>query len=103
MKISACKESLQDRLLKSIRTTAERFFKIVPLILGMLLLISLLRNLLSGQITVGLFGYHPLSDTLLGAAIGSAAFGHPLISYVLGGELLRGGVHLAAVTALIVA
>jgi hypothetical protein len=39
---------------------------------------------------------------LLGASIGSIAVGHPLASYLLGGELLRSGVGLIAVTALLV-
>ncbi len=43
-----------------------------------------------------------MPDVLLGAGIGSVAAGHPVVSYVLGGELLGAGVSLLAVTALIV-
>ena len=48
------------------------------------------------------FGRHEILDVLIGAVVGSVAAGHPLASYVLGGELLEGGVSLLAVTALIV-
>jgi hypothetical protein len=40
---------------------------------------------------------------LVGAVLGSVAAGNPLAGYILGGELLAGGVSLIAVTALIVA
>ena len=43
-----------------------------------------------------------LADGLVGAGIGSISIGNPLISYVLGGELLDQGVSLLAVTALLV-
>jgi len=68
----------------------------------MLLLTSLAITIFPEQISLGLFGQHDFIDVLLGASIGSVAAGHPLASYVLGGELLAGGVSLYAVTALIV-
>ncbi len=42
------------------------------------------------------------TDGLVGAGIGSISIGNPLVSYVLGGELLDQGVSLMAVTALLV-
>jgi hypothetical protein len=68
----------------------------------MLLLTSLLITVFPEQISAGLFGNGDIIDTLLGASIGSIAAGHPLASYLLGGELLSGGVSLLAVTALVV-
>jgi hypothetical protein len=68
----------------------------------MLLLTSLLITVFPDQISTGLFGNGDIIDTLLGASIGSIAAGHPLASYLLGGELLGGGVSLIAVTALVV-
>jgi len=41
-------------------------------------------------------------DGLIGGGVGSISIGNPLVSYVLGGELLGQGVSLMAVTALIV-
>ena len=38
---------------------------------------------------------------LIGTFIGSIAAGNPVTSYILGGELLKGGISLFAVTALI--
>jgi hypothetical protein len=91
-------EGLRPALLK----TARAFVALVPMLLGMLLLISLLLSLFPDAISARLFGHGTLLDTLLGAGLGSAAIGQPMISYILGGELLAAGVGLAAVTALLV-
>ena len=90
---------IKDNLRKTIKT----FTNVVPIIVGMLLLTSLLITVFPEQISAGLFGNGDILDTLLGASFGSIAIGHPLASYLLGGELLGGGVGLIAVTALVVA
>ncbi len=74
----------------------------LPIIVGMLLLTSLVVTLFPEQITAGLFGNGDILDSLVAASIGSIAAAHPLASYLLGGELLAGGVGLIAVTALLV-
>ena len=78
------------------------FGQVLPIVIGMLLLTSLAVTAFPKDISVGFFSGDPLSDAIRGAAIGSIAAGHPLASYILGGELLSGGVSLFAVTALIV-
>ena len=72
------------------------------MIAGMLLLTSLALTLFSPQQFARLFGHNDMLDALLAAALGSIAAGPPLASYLLGGELLGGGVSLLAVTALVV-
>jgi len=89
---------LKQCLLKTIRT----FIDILPIIIGMLLATSLVITLFPEEISTGLFGKGDIPDAMLGATIGSIAAGHPLASYLLGGELLSGGVSLIAVTALLV-
>ncbi|MGD8484357.1 MAG: hypothetical protein PVF81_05805 [Thioalkalispiraceae bacterium] len=68
----------------------------------MLLLTSLVVSTFPEQLSTQLFGKNSFLDALLGATLGGVAAGHPLVSYVLGGELLNSGVSLIAVTALIV-
>lgn len=92
----------RDRLSGSLRKTTRAFINLLPIIIGMLLLTSLAATALPDKISAGLFGGHAGLDALLGAAAGSIAIGHPLASYLLGGELLNSGVSLIAVTALIV-
>jgi len=92
----------ENHLTDSFKKTTRTFINVVPIIVGMLLLTSLLITVFPEQISAGLFGNGDIIDTLLGASIGSIAAGHPLASYLLGGELLSGGVSLLAVTALVV-
>jgi hypothetical protein len=68
----------------------------------MLLLTSLVIELFPEQLSTSLFGKNSVIDAWLGATIGGIAAGHPLVSYMLGGELQNSGVSLFAVTALIV-
>ncbi len=91
-----------NSLKPSLQKTFRMFVQVLPIILGMLLLTSLAISAFPKDISVGFFSGNPLSDTIRGAALGSIAAGHPLASYILGGELLSGGVSLFAVTALIV-
>lgn len=91
-----------ERLQPAFRKTLASFATMLPLLLGMLALISLLLALFPDAVSARLFGNGTLADTLLGAVLGGIAIGQPLISYALGGELLGAGVGLAAVTALIV-
>lgn len=93
---------LRHRLETSLRKSARTFVNLLPIIVGMLLLTSLVVTLFPDQVSAGLFAGNDAQDALIGASLGSVAAGHPLASYLLGGELLRSGVSLVAVTALIV-
>jgi uncharacterized membrane protein YraQ (UPF0718 family) len=93
---------LKERLKKSAQKTLHTFFNLLPVITGMLLLTSLAVTLFPKKMSTEIFGAHAFVDVLLGAFVGSVAAGNPLTSYILGGELLAGGVSLFAVTALIV-
>lgn len=86
----------------SLEKTGRTFGQALPVIAGMLLLTSLALTLFSPQQFARLFGRNDTLDALLAAALGSIAAGPPLASYLLGGELLGGGVSLLAVTALVV-
>lgn len=89
-------------LTRSFKKTARTFVNLLPIIVGMLLLMSLAVTVFPEQISAGLFGNSDALDALIGASVGSIALGPPLASYLLGGELLKSGVSLVAVTALIV-
>lgn len=92
----------ENQLKAGLRKTIRTFVNILPIIAGMLLATSLLVTLFPQAIFAGLFGNGDIVDAVSGAAIGSIAAGHPLASYLLGGELLGGGVGLIAVTAMLV-
>jgi hypothetical protein len=93
---------VESTLKDSFRKTVRTFINVLPIIVGMILMTSLVVTVFPEQISAGLFGNGDVLDTLLGASIGSIAAGHPVASYLLGGELLGGEVGLIAVTALVV-
>jgi hypothetical protein len=75
---------------------------LLPFLVGTVLLTGLVAEFLPAAALAEWFGRNQLLDASIGAAAGSVAIGNPLISYVLGGELLDSGVSLVAVTALLV-
>ena len=90
------------RMISSAIKTVSMFAGTLPIIVAVVLLTGLMIEFLPTDILSGLFGKSNLLDALAGATFGSVAAGHPLTSYVLGGELLAKGVSLVAVTALLV-
>jgi hypothetical protein len=90
------------QLKHSLNKTLGSFISILPIITGMLLLTSWLLVIMPDKLATSLFSGNAFFDTLLAATFGSIAVGHPLVSYVLGGELRDAGVSLLPVTAFIV-
>ncbi len=78
------------------------FTRMLPILLGVVLLSGLLAELVSAAAITRLMGGNDFIDALIGTIAGSVAAGHPATAYVLSGELLTQGVSLTAVTALIV-
>jgi len=84
--------------------TAKSFKGFIPILLGMLLLISIIITITPwDSIRMNIFTGNPFIDSLVGALFGSVAAGNPLTSYIIGGELLRQGISLVAITAFILA
>jgi len=92
----------KERLIQSIKKTASMFIGMLPILVGVILLTGLILELLPSDKAAEWFGKNNVLDALIGATLGSVAAGHPLTSYVLGGELLANGISLVAVTALLV-
>jgi len=92
----------RELLISSTKKTASMFAGMLPILLGVILLTGLLLEILPIDKVSDWFGQNILYDSLIGATLGSISAGHPLTSYVLGGELLTQGVSLVAVTALLV-
>jgi len=91
---------------KSIVGSFYRAFKslgsALPMLLGIVLLLGLLLTCVSTQFIESVFMGELLRDTVIGSAIGSIAAGNPITSYIIGGELMKAGVSLFAITAFIV-
>ena len=93
------KKEVKQAILK----TLKFMLKIFPILLGVLLLISLANVIVPKQIYTKIFQKKLIPDSFIGSALGSILAGNPITSYIIGGELLKQGVSLSAVTAFIVA
>jgi len=85
---------------KAFFKTTQVFKTVVPMLTGVLLLVSLLHQFFKNNYKYWFSG-NLILDPLIGAIAGSISFGMPVTSYVAGGELLHAGVSLLAVTAFI--
>ena len=88
---------------KSIKKAARTLWKSAPVLLGVILLVSLANTLIPKEAYTMLFRNIPLIDSFIGGALGSVLAGNPVTSYIIGGEMLKQGVSLSAVTAFLIA
>ena len=85
---------------KAVFKTVQSFKTSLPIMIGILLLINLI-NLFARDYYSKLFTGNLILDPLIGALAGSFSFGIPITSYIVGGELLKEGISLIAITAFI--
>jgi uncharacterized membrane protein YraQ (UPF0718 family) len=92
---------------KSIKEAVEKsgkgLWRAFPMILGTILLVSLINSIIPKSFYTKIFQKNILLDSFIGDIIGSISAGNPATSYIFGGELLKQGISLIAVTAFIVA
>lgn len=91
----------QKRLRQSTLKALRNIFFSLPILIGVMLLVSLTKTFFSGALS-SFFQGNIIIDSLIGSVLGSILSGNPITSYVLGGELLSQGVSLLAVTAFII-
>ena len=94
---------MKNKAVYAWQKTKQTIVATLPLVVGILLLISCLSLLLKSSLLVVLFKNNIFSDSFIGAIIGSLAAGNPITSYVLAGEFMEINISLAAVTAFIIA
>ena len=87
---------------ESIIKASKSLVKVLPLILGTVLFVSLLTTVVPESFYTKFFNKNIIFDSFVGAMIGSISAGTPIISYILGGEMLKQGISLIAVTAFLV-
>ncbi|MBN2096307.1 hypothetical protein JW752_02800 [Candidatus Peregrinibacteria bacterium] len=86
---------------KAFGQTLKSFSQMFPIIIGVVMLVSLFLALVPAAFYAKVFTGSDWIDPLVGALVGSISSGNPVVSYILGGELLSQGVSLIAVTAFI--
>lgn len=85
------------------KNTWNGFKQAFPILAGVILLVGLANALVPPELYGRIFTGNVIIDPVVGAVLGSVAAGNPITSYIIGGELLKQGVSLLAVTAFIVA
>lgn len=93
------KEAARPAFLKVFQKSTLSFVAVMPLLLGVIGLVGLFQTLVTPQMLASLFRGQPLADTLIGTLSGAISSGNPIVSYLIGGELLQQGISLYAVTA----
>ena len=86
---------------KVLQKSSLSFGAMTPLLLGIIGMVGLFQVLVTPKMIASLFQDNHLFNTFIGTLIGSTAAGNPIVSYLIGGELLSQGVSLYAVTAFI--
>ena len=92
----------QKSLIRSIIKSAKGFLYMTPMLLGVILAMGLFQTYVTRDMLRNLFSGTPFYDMLIGVAAGGVSAGQPVASYIIGGELLEGGVGVYAVAAFIV-
>jgi uncharacterized membrane protein YraQ (UPF0718 family) len=96
---------MMDRMsvVQALKISAHQMANLLPIFIGVILCIGLFTTFISEAFLSSIFSGNPTVDTLLGAGLGSVFTGNPINSYIIGGEFLKYGVSLMAVTAFITA
>ncbi len=93
----------ESHLLVSLRQTLRAFWRLLPVLAGVLLLAGMIAQLVPRLVQAGVFGRGAWLDAFTAAGVASVATGQPVVSYILAGELQKAGVELLAVTAFLTA
>jgi uncharacterized membrane protein YraQ (UPF0718 family) len=92
-----------SKLKPAVRKSAKAFGGMFPVLLGTILLVSLVIASVPMSWYTSLFRGNEYLHSVIGSLLGSVSAGNPIVSYIIGGELLDQGVSLTAVTAFLVA
>ena len=96
-------ENKRKQIILSFYKALKSFGTILPVLIGVILLIGLFKIYIPPKLISSVFTGELLRDTFFGSMIGSVSAGTPITSYIIGGELLKEGVSLFAVTAFVTA
>ena len=84
------------------KKTANGIFGMLPIILGVILLVSIITVIIPQSVYEKLFTGNLFFDAFKGATLGSLLTGNPVTGYILGDGFMKAGVNMIAVTAFLV-
>ena len=94
---------MDEKLKIAITKSAKGMLDSLPILVGVVLLIGLASTLIPKSFYNTLFSKNVFLDSIIGSGLGSILAGNPVTSYVIGGELLKQGISLVAITSFLVA
>ncbi len=94
---------LLTRFKEAILGSFKSLYSILPMLFAVIGLIGLFQTVVTPMMLHAIFNGSVLHDTLAGTFVGGISVGQPFFSYIIGGELLKEGISLYAVTAFILA
>lgn len=80
------------------KKTLNSFKQMLPILMGVILLINLSITLIPNNFYKTIFTGNNILDSLIGGMLGSISAGNPIMSYVIGGELITQNINLLAIT-----
>ena len=92
-----------NKSVKALKKTWRQFSSALYIIFIIFSIIALLQNIIPHNFYSSLFINNPVIDSFTGALLGSISFGNPAGSYIIGGELLKQGINIIAITAFLLA
>lgn len=94
--------SMKKKYNIALKNTWNNIKNTLPVLIGVILLIAWVISFVPSSLYNKIFIGNNVTDSFLGALVGSLAAGNPVNSYVIGIELLKQNVGLVAVTAFII-
>jgi uncharacterized membrane protein YraQ (UPF0718 family) len=95
------KSNTEKSFVKELKKAFIQIFSMMPMVIAIVGLVGLFLTFVSNEMLSSMFSGSIVGDTLVGTLAGAIAVGQAMISYIIGGELLKDGVSLYAVTAFI--
>ena len=95
------KSAIMQKLQTASINTLKSLWMIAPMLLAVIALVGLFETYITPQMIHSFFDGNILHDTILATTAGAVSIGQPFLSYIIGGELLKEGISLYAVTAFI--
>ncbi len=93
----------ENKSIKALKKTWRQFSSALYIIFIIFSVVALLQNLIPHNFYSSLFINNPVVDSFTGALLGSISFGNPIGSYLIGGELVKEGISIVAITAFLLA
>ena len=85
------------------RRALQSLSNMIPMLLGILLLIAMMRVFIPKTFYSKMFTGNMFFDSIIGSIVGSVSIGSPITGYILGAGFLKEGISLVAITGFLVA